>query len=229
MAQLFHPAMNTVARVLIVGIPLLSILAGSAIGYGFGYSDWVTYRQLFRQQTDGAAEGGPGGVPFSHAHHVKGLGIDCRYCHATVEQSPFAGMPSTNTCMTCHSQMWIHAPMLAPVRQSWLTNTPLKWTRVHDLPDYVYFDHSIHIAKGVGCSTCHGDVSEMPLMRRVVDLQMRWCLDCHRDPAKHLRPQDQIFNPSWVEPPDQLQRGHALLQQYHIQVDQLTNCSLCHR
>jgi hypothetical protein len=227
--------MNTVARVVLVGVPLLSILAGCALAYGGGWSDWVTYRDTFREQDNSPAESGRGGltglggVPFSHAHHVKGLGIDCRYCHTSVDKSPFAGLPPTETCMTCHSQMWLHAPMLEPVRQSWATNTPLQWTRVHDLPDYVYFDHSIHVNKGVGCSTCHGDVSEMPLMHRVVNLQMRWCLDCHRDPAKHLRPEDEIFNPSWVEPPDQRARGTALLSQYHVQVDQLTNCSVCHR
>ncbi len=221
--------MNTVARVLLVGVPLFSLLGGMALAYGGGWSDWVTYRGNYREQTGGPAEGGPGGVPFSHAHHVKGLGIDCRYCHTGVETSPFAGLPPTETCMTCHSQMWVHAPMLEPVRDSWLTGKPLKWTRVYDLPDYVYFDHSIHVNKGVGCSTCHGDVSEMPLMNRVVNLQMRWCIDCHRDPAKHLRPEEDIFDPSWVEPPDQLARGRELVGKYHVEVEQLTNCSVCHR
>jgi hypothetical protein len=226
--------MNMVARTLLVGVPLLSILAGVALGYGAGWSDWVTYRDFFREQPNGSflygSDGQPGnGVPFSHAHHVKGLGIDCRYCHTSVDKSPFAGIPPTQTCMTCHSQMWLHAPMLEPVRNSWATNTPLQWNRVHDLPDYVYFDHSIHVNKGVGCSTCHGDVSEMPLARRVVNLQMRWCIDCHRDPAQHLRPADEIYNPAWTEPSDQHAKGAALLAQYHIQVDQLTNCSVCHR
>lgn len=221
--------MNTVARVLLVGVPLLSLFAGAALAYGAGWSDWVTYRDIFREQDGGPSEGGAGGVPFSHAHHVKGLGIDCRYCHTGVEESPYAGLPPTETCMTCHSQMWLHAPLLEPVRQSWATATPMKWTRVHDLPDYVYFDHSIHVNKGVGCSTCHGDVSEMPLVHRVVNLQMRWCLDCHRDPAKHLRPEQDIFDPAWSEPADQLVRGKALLAQYHVQTDQLTNCSVCHR
>ena len=119
------------------------------------------------------------------------------------------GLPATQVCITCHSQMWTHAAMLAPVRQSWADQVPLQWTRVHDLPDYVYFDHSIHVAKGVGCSTCHGDVSEMPLVTRVVNLQMRWCLDCHREPEKHLRPAEAIFDPQWTEPADQLDAGRG--------------------
>jgi hypothetical protein len=125
--------------------------------------------------------------------------------------------------------MWIHAPLLQPVRESWASGVPIAWTRVHDLPDYVYFDHSVHVANGVGCSTCHGDVGEMPLEMRVVNLQMRWCIDCHRNPEKHLRPPEEIFNTEWKEPPDQELRGKELLNFYHIQTDQLTNCSICHR
>jgi hypothetical protein len=219
MAQLFSPGMTLAARLIWLGLPLLSMMAGVALAYGASWSDWATHRQRFVEQP----------VPFSHEHHVKGLGIDCRYCHVGVEDSPVAGVPPTQTCMTCHSQMWIHAPMLDPVRLSWAEQKPLQWQRVHDLPDYVYFDHSIHIAKGVGCSTCHGDVASMPLMQRVVNLQMRWCLDCHREPEKHLRPPDQIFNTTWKEPADQLAKGRTLLDFYHVQKDQLTNCSVCHR
>jgi hypothetical protein len=218
-AQLFSPAMNLVARLIIVGAPVVSVLGGVALAYGASWSDWATSKFEPREQP----------VPFSHAHHVKGLGIDCRYCHMGVEDSPVAGVPPTQVCMTCHSQMWLHAPLLEPVRQSWAQDVPIQWTRVHDLPDYVYFDHSIHVAKGVGCSTCHGDVGEMPLTMRVVNLQMRWCLDCHREPEKHLRPAEEIYNTEWKEPPDQLERGKALLAQYHVQKDQLTNCSVCHR
>ena len=211
--------MNTIARVLIVGVPLFSLIGGVALGYGCNWSDWVTYKDEYCQQV----------VPFSHEHHVKGLGIDCRYCHTGVEDSAFAGLPPTKTCMTCHSQMWFHSPMLEPVRESWAEDKPLQWVRVYDLPDYVYFDHSIHVNKGIGCSTCHGDVGEMPLMRRVVNLQMRWCIDCHRNPEKHLRPENEIFDPTWHEPPNQLAIGEKLLVQYHIQKDQMTNCSVCHR
>ena len=219
MAQLFRPSLNALARVLIIAGPIASVIFGVCLAYGVSWSDWATYHDQTIEQP----------VPFSHQHHVGGLGIDCRFCHATVETSPFAGMPSTEVCMTCHSQIWLHAPVLQPIRTSWATQVPSQWNRVHDLPDYVYFDHSIHIAKGIGCSTCHGDVSQMPLERRVVNLQMRWCIDCHRDPQKHLRPDDQIFNTSWHEPSDQLKVGNGLLNQYHIQQAQLTNCSLCHR
>lgn len=177
MAQLFHPAMNTVSRLLLVGGPVVSVIFGVLLAYGVAWSDWVTYHDEAVEQP----------VAFSHQHHVSGLGIDCRFCHTGVETSAFAGLPPTKTCMTCHSQIWLHAPMLDPVRASWATATPIKWVRVHDLPDYVYFDHSVHVAKGVGCSTCHGDVGQMPLVRRVVNLQMRWCIDCHREPEKHLR------------------------------------------
>jgi len=219
MAQLFSPAFTLVARLILVGIPVVAVLAGSALAYGASWSDWATGRYQYREQP----------IPFSHKHHVSGLGIDCRYCHTGVEESPFAGLPPTSTCMTCHSQMWFHSPMLEPVRQSWETDTPIQWERVHDLPDYVYFDHSIHIAKGIGCSTCHGDVQEMPLTTRVVNLQMRWCIDCHQNPEKHLRPPDKIFDMTWHEPPDQLAQGGKLLALYHVQKEQLLNCSICHR
>jgi len=199
--------------------PLLAILAGTALAYAGSWSDWANRRLAPIEQP----------VPFSHEHHVGGLGIDCRYCHTGVETSPFAGLPPTQTCVACHSQMWIHAPMLEPVRQSWADQKPLQWNRVHDLPDYVYFDHSIHVAKGVGCSTCHGDVSKMPLEMKVASLEMRWCLECHRNPERHLRPRSEIFNPSWKEPADQLAQGRKLVELYHVQKDQLTNCSLCHR
>jgi hypothetical protein len=139
----------------------------------------------------------PQPVPFSHKHHVSGLGLGCRYCHATVEISQNAGMPPTHTCMTCHSQIWTNAEMLSPVRQSLANNQPLRWTRVYTLPDYVYFDHSIHIAKGIRCTECHGPAGDVPLTRKATTLYMSWCLACHRDPAPHPRPLDQVFNPHW--------------------------------
>jgi len=219
MPQLFSAPMTLLMRAILVGIPLLSLAGGLAVGYSAYWSDWATNRNEAPEQP----------VPFSHEHHVGGLGIDCRYCHVGVEQSPMAMVPPTQVCMTCHWQMWVHAPMLGPVRASWAEKMPLQWVRVHDLPDYVYFDHSIHIAKGVGCSTCHGDVSAMPLVRRVVNLQMRWCLACHNEPERHLRPPELIFDTTWVEPPDQLARGRELLDFYHVQKGQLTNCSVCHR
>jgi hypothetical protein len=211
--------MTLIARGLLVGLPVAAVLGGVLLAYGAAWSDWVTRRFEYIEQP----------VPFSHEHHVGGLGIDCRYCHVGVESSPVAGVPPTDTCMTCHSQMWLHAPMLAPVRQSWAEGVPLQWNRVHDLPGYVYFDHSIHIAKGVGCSTCHGDVAAMPLTQRVVNLQMRWCVDCHRAPEAHLRPAEDLYDPSWTEPADQQARGTALLTTYHVRKEGLTNCSVCHR
>lgn len=168
-------------------------------------------------------------VPFSHAHHTSQLGLDCRYCHTGVETSAFAGLPPTETCMTCHSQIWTNAKMLAPVRDSLARAQPIHWQRVHRLPEYVYFDHSIHVAKGVGCTTCHGPVGAMPLMYQAAPLTMSWCLDCHRDPAPHLRPKADIFKLEWTPPKDQSRRGHELLRAYGIDTRHLTDCSVCHR
>ncbi len=167
-------------------------------------------------------------VPFSHKHHVSGLGIDCRYCHDSVEVASDAGMPATETCMTCHSQIWTNAALLAPVRQSLAEHKPLRWQSVYTLPDYVYFDHSIHVAKGVGCTECHGPIGEMPITRKATALFMSWCLDCHRDPAPHLRPADAVFDPDWHRTPD-TPSGAALMAQYRIHPKTLTDCSVCHR
>jgi hypothetical protein len=167
-------------------------------------------------------------VPFSHKHHVSGLGLDCRYCHTMVEKSSNAGMPSTAICMTCHSQIWTNAAMLAPDRQSLAQNLPLRWTRVYTLPDYVYFDHSIHIAKGVGCTECHGPIGDMAMTWKAETLYMSWCLSCHRDPAPHLRPKNEVFNPHWHRtastPP-----GQVLMAAYGIHTQDLSDCGICHR
>jgi hypothetical protein len=170
----------------------------------------------------------PQPVPFSHKHHVSGLGLDCRYCHTTVEISQNAGIPPTHTCMTCHSQIWTNAEILAPVRQSLAEGKPLRWTSVYTLPDYVYFDHSIHIAKGVGCTECHGPIGDMPLTRKAETLYMSWCLSCHRDPAPHLRPKDQVFNPHWQRTAD-TPSGEKLMAEYHIHPETLSDCGVCHR
>jgi hypothetical protein len=185
----------------------------------------------------------PQPAPFSHQHHVAALGIDCRYCHTSVEKSSFAGIPPTNTCMNCHKQIWTGAPMLEPVRESFRSGESLVWNRVNDLPDFVYFDHSIHINKGVGCNTCHGPVDRMPLMYNQASMQMEWCLDCHRAPAKYLRPREQVFNMRYEQPStdtpvtvdgkqytDQLMLGIDLVSKYHLRtVTDITSCSTCHR
>lgn len=219
MPQIFPPSANAFFRTALVSLLVGPLLVGGWVGYSLAKSPWVTYQGMVREQV----------VPFSHEHHVAGLGIDCRFCHTSVENSPFAGMPPTKTCMTCHSQIWTDARLLEPVRQSWAQNRPLVWQRVHDLPDFVYFDHSIHVQKGVGCSTCHGRVDQMPLLYRDQSLLMEWCLDCHRRPAGHLRPREQVFNMDWFPPADQAVAGQKLLAAYHIQTSQLTNCSICHR
>jgi NAD-dependent SIR2 family protein deacetylase len=168
-------------------------------------------------------------LQFSHAHHVGGMGLDCRYCHTSVEESAFANIPPTKTCMNCHSQIWTNAPILEPVRASFRENRPLQWTRVHDLPDFVYFNHSIHVKQGVGCVTCHGQVDTMPLVYQESTLMMNWCLDCHRNPAKYIRPRDQVFNMSYERPADP-EFGERLVREYKIgRVEQLTSCSTCHR
>jgi hypothetical protein len=169
-------------------------------------------------------------IPFSHKHHAGDDGIDCRYCHATVETSAFAGIPPLSTCMTCHSQIFADAPMLALLRSSFAQGQGLTWRRVHHLPEFAYFDHSIHLAKGIGCSTCHGPVDRMPLTRRVASLHMEWCLDCHRNPSPYLRTQDEIFDMRWQAPPDQPQRAALLRSAYQLHpVEVLTACSTCHR
>ena len=168
-------------------------------------------------------------VPFSHEHHVNGLGISCAYCHTSVEQSAFAGIPPTHTCMTCHSQIWNTSPMLQPVRTSYQTQMPLEWVRVHDLPDFAYFNHSIHVKKGIGCQTCHGQVNKMPLTWRTSTLQMQWCLDCHRAPEKYIRPKEEVYDMDYVPPKDQISFGLELVKKYGIEKKQLTDCSICHR
>ena len=172
MAQLFRPGANSVAVVVIVGL-----FAGPAIAMGITYALWYSPYATGQFLTWAQP------VPFSHKHHVGDLGLDCRMCHAGVEKAAFAGIPSAQVCMTCHSQLFTDAPMLAPLRESAASGVPLRWTRVHRLPDFAYFDHAIHVRKGVECSECHGRVDRMPLMRRVAPLTMQWCLDCHRNPG----------------------------------------------
>src|SRR6266849_3807850 len=181
MAQIFHPSTNTIAKLSIVGV-LLVVPALGIAGYGFNMSYGLNLRTPIEQP-----------IPFSHKHHVGDDGIDCRYCHTSVEKSAFAGIPPTHTCMTCHSQIWTNSPLLQPVRDSFETGRPLVWTRVHDLPDFVYFNHSIHIKKGISCASCHGRVDEMPITWKEHTLSMSWCLDCHRNPERNIRPREEVF------------------------------------
>jgi hypothetical protein len=211
MAQIFHPSTNTLSKaslfggVFFVGAALWGLNAVNR-------SDWVSEANVAVEQP----------VPFSHEHHVSGLGIDCRYCHTSVEEAAFAGIPSTEVCMTCHSQIWIDSEMLAPVRASYRENRPMSWVRVHDLPDFVYFDHSVHVAAGVGCTSCHGRVDQMPLVWQANPLQMHWCLACHRDPTPSLRPREEVFDVLWEPPaPVPQARPGAFAG--------LTDCSVCHR
>jgi hypothetical protein len=219
MGQIFSPAADTWLRLfLVTGI---SLAAGSIVfAVGLARSDWVTSTNMHPPTQP---------VPFSHRHHAGELGIDCRYCHTSVAESPRAGLPPTHTCMTCHSQVWTGAPMLAPVRASLANNKPLNWQRVAVLPEYVFFRHDIHISKGVGCVDCHGRVDRMALTFRAKPLTMQFCLDCHRDPAPHLRPKDQITNMAWQPAGDHATLGHALMRDYGIAPERLTHCYVCHR
>jgi len=189
MAQVFDRSSNALARASLVLTGLIVIALGVALN-SLQRSPWVT-RQGQRPDQP---------VPFSHKHHVEGLGLQCQYCHTSVEKSSYAGIPPTKTCMNCHSQIWTDAQLLEPVRESWATGKSINWIRVHDLPDYVYFNHEIHVNKGIGCASCHGRVDEMPLMYEENTLQMEWCLNCHRDPAKNLRPTSEIYNMAWGGP-----------------------------
>ena len=216
--QIFRPGANTIAPIMLAMLATVPML-GVALAYRLMKSPYVTEQNVTRNQP----------VPFSHEHHVGGLGIDCRYCHTSVEKARFAGMPPTETCMTCHSQIWTNASILAPVRKSLAENEPIRWERVHKLPAYVYFDHAIHVAKGVGCSTCHGPVEQMRLMRQAAPLTMEWCLDCHRDPAKGLRPREAVFDVAWTPPESQEKLGRELVAAYHVRTDHLSDCSICHR
>lgn len=218
MPQIFGRYADTIARVILVSIVLVPIVA-IWIAYGVMWSPYITMENVTIEQP----------VPFSHEHHVGQLGLDCRYCHSEVEKSPVASLPPTHTCMTCHSQLYTSAAMLAPVRESLAEGMPIHWNRVYRLPDYVYFDHHVHIANGVGCTTCHGQVDTMPLVRQAVPLRMAWCLECHRDPARYLRPHSEIFSTEWKAPANQLEEGRRLLAEYRIRTEHLTDCSVCHR
>jgi hypothetical protein len=219
MAQLFRPGANTIVR-----IALVSLVAGPAAVLGGAMAlqrtSYVTGQHRFVDQP----------VPFSHQHHVGDLGLDCRFCHGGVESAAYAGTPPTKTCMTCHSQIWTNAEMLAPVRESFAKGVPIAWNRVNDLPGYVYFDHHVHVNNGVPCAACHGDVSKMPLTVKAAPMTMQFCLGCHREPAQRLVPQQKVFDPEV-----RAEIGEEAAKVIHARVaalpktQSLTDCSVCHR
>ena len=216
MAQIFHPSTNTISRVSIFGAVFVIAFLLWLIAQ-MHRSPWSTDAHVAREQP----------IQFSHERHVGGNGIDCRYCHTSVEDSPFAGIPPTKTCMNCHAEIFAKSPFLQPVHESFEDGRAIEWTRVNDLPDFVHFDHSIHVRKGVGCTTCHGPVDQMPLMAQYQSLQMEWCLECHRRPEAFVRPRSAVFSVTYQPPGDQLEVGRRLVAEYHIQ--KLTNCSTCHQ
>lgn len=213
---LFSARATILLRVTLGGAALL------VIGSGFMASAY--YHSTYWNEIGFAPEQP---VAFSHRQHAGDLRIDCRNCHASAETSAFAGMPSTQTCLSCHSQVFPDMPTLRPVMLSASRNVPLQWSRVTHLPDHVYFDHGVHVTKGVACTACHGDVGTMTRTEKREPLTMRWCLDCHRDPGPRLRPPSDVFaatSPA-VQPrgkPEELLRSH------HIHTGNLTNCSTCH-
>lgn len=229
MAQIFHRSSNMIARLSIIGaVVLVGVL--TVLLYEIALSPWYTNERVTLQQP----------VPFSHRHHAGELGIDCRYCHTAVETSWYAGVPPTQTCMTCHSQIWTNADMLEPVRASYRTGESLQWNKVNELPEFVYFNHSIHVAKGIGCTTCHGQIATEPMTYKTGTLYMSWCLECHRDPAKYVRPESEVFNPFYAQPTygspvsfegvkytSQATLGPVLVKKYQLQTYQY--CSTCHR
>ncbi len=215
MSQIFPRSANAIARASIFIVLATVALLG-----------WLLMLLMRSDFVTGANANVEQPVQFSHAHHVGGEGIDCRYCHTSVENSNFANIPPTKTCMNCHSQIWLNASYLEPVRESFRTNRSIEWIRVHDLPDFVYFNHSIHVKKGMGCETCHGRIDQMAGIYQVNSLQMEWCLNCHRNPEKYVRPREFVTQMGYVPAEDQSVLGPRLVAEYKIQ--SLTSCSVCH-
>jgi hypothetical protein len=219
MAQIFHRSFNFISRLSLSGLVFLGGLALTGV-LVVARSPYITNQRVTREQP----------VQFSHKHHVGDDGIDCRYCHTSVETSAYAGIPPTKTCMNCHSVLFNNVGYLEPVRESYRTEQSIQWVKVHRLADYVYFNHSIHINKGIGCSSCHGAVNEMPLIFQASPLTMQWCLDCHRNPQVNLRPKEEIFNMNWAAPANQEEVGKKLAADYKLRsTSELTSCSTCHR
>ena len=218
-AQIFSRNANAAVRVSIIGIGALLFGIVAAM-VGVYLSPWMTDQGIAKPQP----------VPFSHKHHVDQLKIDCRYCHATVERAAYAGYPATETCMSCHSQIWTNSPLLEPVRESYRTGEPVVWNAIYDLPDFVFFNHSVHVAKGIGCSSCHGRIDQQHLAAKAQPLYMGWCLSCHRSPEDNVRPRDQVYNMGYDPLSLPLETRQQLVAEYKIPTDgRLTNCAVCHR
>jgi hypothetical protein len=218
MSQIFSRKSHLFITFSLIALPILGISTGVLLTL-MKWSTWQTEVEIPVNQP----------VPFSHQHHVSGLGLDCRYCHSSVTKAAYAGMPPTHTCMTCHSQIWTNAPMLKPVRDSFAQGKPLEWNRVYRLPKYVYFNHRIHVNQGIGCTSCHGQVQNMPLTWKAKPFYMKDCLACHRNPESHIRPREEVFNPNWIPPKNQTELGSKLVKKYHIPKERLTDCYTCHR
>lgn len=219
MSQIFPPRSNTIARASLLAVPILLALV-------VGLLVWFLHSSTFNR----VGVNVPQPVAFPHSTHTGLVGLDCRFCHSTVDKSSFADIPPTETCMGCHSYVRTDSPLLAPVRQSWETGQPIAWNRVNDLPDFVYFDHSIHVNKGVGCESCHGRVDQMATAVKTETFYMAWCIDCHREPEKQIRPLDQVYTMGYQPAEDQQVLGSRLVEEYNLlPASQLMNCSICHR
>lgn len=215
MAQIFPKWMNRFPAFFASGSVILGV--GIVLFVWYYFSPWYTDVGFQPVQP----------VPFSHKLHADDLGLDCRYCHSSIERSPTANVPPTQTCMNCHKIILPESEKLLPIRESWAKNEPMKWVRVHKLPDFVYFDHSVHLDAGVGCATCHGQINQMERVTQKKPLSMSWCLDCHRNPDDYLRPRDQLTNMNWVKPADQAAFAEQVKKDKGIVVKE--DCSVCHR
>jgi Cytochrome c7 and related cytochrome c len=213
---IFRPKHNTLARLSLV------IIAAGGIGTVGGLFLWVRTPYARNMQVPVEQP-----LQFDHRHHTRDEGIDCRYCHNTADRSPFAGIPPTQLCMNCHSQVWNKSPLLDPIRKSFIDDKPMVWNRVYKVPEFVYFNHAIHVSKGVGCVTCHGRVDTMAAVEKVFSLTMSWCLDCHRSPEKNLRPVEEITNMTWQPVGDPIETGRVLAEKYDVHTR--VSCSTCHR
>jgi hypothetical protein len=217
--QLFTPGANTIARLSVVAAGLVAAIVLTYL--------LVRMHSPYTKAPVGIAVNQP--VRFSHELHAGQLNVDCRYCHTSVEKTAYAGIPDTYTCMTCHSQVARYSELLQPVRDSYDNNTRIAWNKVHELAQHVYFNHSIHVNKGIGCESCHGRVDQMPMVWRNETMTMRWCLDCHQEPQQQIRPREEVYTFGYTPAEEQATLGPRLIEEYHVQVDGLTDCAVCHR